>query len=168
MLPYKDAKVFFHMTYFRNFAFNFILKWKESKLWFYHLLYQSSDHMFSEYCWEMRGHKRRLAAFEYVKWKEWKLLSHVWVFLTPWTEACRLLCPLNYPGQNTGVGSFSWGSSQPRGGTQVFSIAGGFFTSWTTREALFEYNSTLSSVTLYELLSLSVLHLHIGMILPTS
>ena len=30
---------------------------------------------------------------------------------------------------------FSRGSSQPRDGTQVSCIAGGFFTSWTTREA---------------------------------
>ena len=32
--------------------------------------------------------------FTLVKWK-WKLLSHVWLFVTPW----------NSPGQNTGVGS---------------------------------------------------------------
>ena len=31
---------------------------------------------------------------------------------------------------------FSRGSSQPRDGTQVSHIAGGFFTSWATREAL--------------------------------
>ena len=31
---------------------------------------------------------------------------------------------------------FSRGSSQPRGQTQVSHIAGGFFTSWATREAL--------------------------------
>ena len=31
---------------------------------------------------------------------------------------------------------FSGGSSQPRDGTQVSHIAGGFFTSWATREAL--------------------------------
>ena len=30
---------------------------------------------------------------------------------------------------------FSRGSSQPRAQTQVFCIAGGFFTSWATREA---------------------------------
>ena len=30
---------------------------------------------------------------------------------------------------------FSMGSSQPRDGTQVSSIAGGFFTSWAIREA---------------------------------
>ena len=32
---------------------------------------------------------------------------------------------------------FSRGSSKPRDGTQVSCIAGGFFTSWVTREALF-------------------------------
>ena len=31
--------------------------------------------------------------------------------------------------------AFSKGSSQPRGWTQVSRIAGGFFTSWATREA---------------------------------
>ena len=48
-----------------------------------------------------------------------------------------LYSPLNSPGQNTGVGSlpFSRGSSQPRDWTQVSCVAGGFFTSWATREA---------------------------------
>ena len=64
----------------------------------------------------------------------WKLLSHVWLFVTPWT-----LCSLwNSPGQNTGVGSCSLlqGSFQPRDWTQVSCIAARFFTSWATREAL--------------------------------
>ena len=63
-----------------------------------------------------------------MKWSEvkWKSLSHVWLFATPWTI------------QNTGVVAFpfSRGSSQPRDQTQVSHIAGGFFTSWTRREAL--------------------------------
>ena len=56
--------------------------------------------------------------------------------LLPWTVACRLLCPWNSPGQNTGVGScfFSRGSSQPRDWTQVSCIAGRFFIVWATRE----------------------------------
>ena len=34
------------------------------------------------------------------------LLSHVQLFMTPWTVAhTRLLCPWNSPGKNTGVGS---------------------------------------------------------------
>ena len=41
-----------------------------------------------------------------------------------------LYSPWNSPGQNTGVGAFSFsrGSSQPRDQTQVSLIAGGFFT----------------------------------------
>ena len=38
---------------------------------------------------------------------EWKLLSHVRLFATPWTVAARLLWPWNTPGQNTGVHSCS-------------------------------------------------------------
>ena len=58
---------------------------------------------------------------------EWKSLSCVQLFATPW----------NSPGQNTGMGSFSLprGSSQPRDGTKVFRIVGGFFTNWAIREA---------------------------------
>ena len=43
-----------------------------------------------------------------------------------------------WPGQNTGVGSLSLlqGSSQPRDQIQASCIAGRFFTSWATREAL--------------------------------
>ena len=42
----------------------------------------------------------------------------------------------SFPGQNTGVGSLSLlqGSSHPRDRTQIFCIAGGFFTSQATRE----------------------------------
>ena len=31
-------------------------------------------------------------------------LSRVWLFVTPWMVACRLLCPWASPGNNTGVG----------------------------------------------------------------
>ena len=50
----------------------------------------------------------------------------------------RLLCLWNSPGKNTGVDScsFSRGSSQARDWTQVFCIAGRFFTVWATREAV--------------------------------
>ena len=30
--------------------------------------------------------------------------SHVQLFVTPWTIACQLLCPWDFPGKNTGVG----------------------------------------------------------------
>ena len=35
------------------------------------------------------------------------VLSCVWLFVTPWTVATRLLCPWNSPGKNTGVGCHS-------------------------------------------------------------
>ena len=39
---------------------------------------------------------------------KWKSLSHVQLFVTPWTVAPpRLLCPWNSPGQTTQVGSHS-------------------------------------------------------------
>ena len=52
----------------------------------------------------------------------------------------RLLCPWDSPGKNTGVGCHapSRGSSHPRNQTQVSCIAGGFFTIWATREALWQ------------------------------
>ena len=39
---------------------------------------------------------------------------------------------------------FSKGSSQPRDQTQVSCIAGGFFTSWATKEALEHWSGSLS------------------------
>ena len=58
--------------------------------------------------------------------------------------------PWNSPGQkSTGVGnlSLSRGSSQPRDWTQVSHIAGGFFTSWATREAQHGFNSFKNTFT---------------------
>ena len=65
------------------------------------------------------------------KWK-WKSLSHVQLFVIPWTIVhgilqARILEWVAVP--------FSRGSSQPRDQTQVSRIAGGFFTSWATRES---------------------------------
>ena len=31
-------------------------------------------------------------------------LNHVWLFVTPWTVTRSLLCPWDFPGENTGVG----------------------------------------------------------------
>ena len=47
--------------------------------------------------------------------------------LQPWILQARILEWVAFP--------FSRGSSQPRDWTQVFHIAGEFFTSWATREA---------------------------------
>ena len=59
-------------------------------------------------------------------------LSCVQLFVTPWTTVyeilqARILEWVDFP--------FSRGSCQPRNQTQVSLIAGGFFTSWATREA---------------------------------
>ena len=75
-----------------------------------------------------------------VKWSEVKFI-----------QSCPTLCdPIDY----TVCGilqarilewvafSFSRGSSQPRNWTQVSCIAGGFFTSWTTREAINLFSSS--------------------------
>ena len=63
--------------------------------------------------------------------KQWKSLSHVQLFVTPWTVhgilQARILEWVAFP--------FFRGSSQPRDRTQVSHIAGGFLTSWATREA---------------------------------
>ena len=58
------------------------------------------------------------------KWSEvkWKLLSCVWLLILQ----VRILEGVAFP--------FSRGSSQPRDQTQVFHIAGTFFTSWATRD----------------------------------
>ena len=52
--------------------------------------------------WNKAG-RERLILHE----KKWKLLSHVQLFPTQWAIACQVLCPWNFPGQNTGVGSLS-------------------------------------------------------------
>ena len=56
----------------------------------------------------------------------------------PWTVVARLLCPWNFPGENTGMGCYSRGSSQTRDQTHVSvspALASGFFTPSTTWEA---------------------------------
>ena len=64
---------------------------------------------------------------------KWKSLGCVWLFCNPLDYTvcgilqARLLEWVAFP--------FSRGSSQPRDWIQVSHIAGGFFTSWTTREA---------------------------------
>ena len=46
----------------------------------------------------------------------WKSLSHVWLFVTPWTVACQILCPWNSPTRilEWVAIHFSRVSSQPR------------------------------------------------------
>ena len=67
---------------------------------------------------------------ELPKWTKWKLLSCIRLFASPWPiqsmEFYRILEWVAFP--------FSRGSSQPRDRNQVSCIAGGFFTSWATRD----------------------------------
>ena len=62
----------------------------------------------------------------------WKSLSHVLLFATH-----GLYSPWNPPGQNTGMGSdlLLQGIFPIQGLNPGLPIAGGFFTSWATREA---------------------------------
>ena len=68
-----------------------------------------------------------------------------------------LYSPWNSPGQNMEwvAFPFSRGPSQPRKWTQVSRLAGGFFTSWATREALWKvctHSNWASSVLLWRVI----------------
>jgi len=63
----------------------------------------------------------------------WKSLSHVQLFVTPWTIVHGILQARILEWVAV---LFSRGSSQPRDQTQVSLFAGRFFTCWATREAL--------------------------------
>ena len=66
------------------------------------------------------------------------LLSPVWLFETPWTVAHQALPSMDILQakilERVAMPSSRW-FSQPRDRTQVFWIAGIFFTAWATREA---------------------------------
>ena len=72
-----------------------------------------------------------------------ELLSHIRPFVTPWAAARQ--APLSMRILQASILEWvsmpsSRGSSQLRNRTQVSHIAGGFFTDWTTREALIQYS----------------------------
>ena len=69
--------------------------------------------------------KKILAVWSEVKWK---LLSCVWLFVTPWT-----IQSMEFSRPETGVGSLSL--LQGIVSTQISLIAGGCFTIWATRGA---------------------------------
>ena len=87
---------------------------------------------------------------------EWEIFTFQWMPIQKGCvclviQSCPTLCdPMDcslpgssvhrdFPGKVTGVDchALSSGSSQPRDWLQVSRIAGGFFTNWVTREALF-------------------------------
>ena len=69
------------------------------------------------------------------KSEKWKLLSPLQLFATAWTIQSMEFSRPEYWSGWLPTFPFSRGSSRPRDGTQVSRIAGGFFTSWATREA---------------------------------
>ena len=74
----------------------------------------------------------RDSRFLYYLSEKWKSLSCVWLFATPWTVHVILQARIL---EWVAFFPFYRGSSQPRDQTQVSHIAGGFFTSWATKEA---------------------------------
>ena len=64
---------------------------------------------------------------------KWTSLSHVWLFVTPWTITVHEILQARI--QEWVAFPFSRGASQPRDWIQISCFAGGFFTSWATREA---------------------------------
>ena len=88
--------------------------------------------------WRIHGQRKLVGCSP---WKSWKcsLLSRVWLFAIPPTEACQV--PLSMGILWARILEWvalpsSRGFSQPRDWTQVFCIAGRFFTIWASREAL--------------------------------
>ena len=67
-----------------------------------------------------------------------QLLSHVWLFATPWTVACQAVLSMDFPGKNTAVGCFSSsrGFSQPRDQTHVSCIGKQILYFWASWEKL--------------------------------
>ena len=73
--------------------------------------------------------------------RKWKSLSHVQLFVTPWTVVhgilqARILKWVAYP--------FSSGSSRPRNQTGVSCIAERFFTNWTIKNPCFPLLTLIS------------------------
>ena len=78
----------------------------------------------------------------------WRTYEMLWKYRSEvkFVQSCPTLCdPMDYTVrgilqarilESVVAFPFSRGSSQPRDWTQVSTIAGGFFTSWTTRELL--------------------------------
>ena len=70
--------------------------------------------------------------------------------LQPMDCSLWLLCPWDFPGKNTGMGSHTLlqGIFPPRDQTQVSHIVGGFFTRWATK-AILQSVQSLSRVQLF-------------------
>ena len=71
--------------------------------------------------------------------KSCQLLSHIWLFVAPWTVACSTSLSMEFFGQENWSGkpfpSPRKSNFWPRDQTWVSHIAGRFFTVWATKEA---------------------------------
>ena len=68
-----------------------------------------------------------------------ELLSHVWLFVTPWTVVCQVPLPMGFPRQEYWSGlpfPSPGGSSQPRDQTHISCIGKWILYHWATWEAV--------------------------------
>ena len=97
-------------------------------------------HLNAEFQRMVRRDKKAFLSDQSNYWKKVKVksLSHVGLFVTPWTVAYQAPPSMGFSLQARILEwvaiSFSRGSSQPRDQTLVSCIAGRFFTFWATRE----------------------------------
>ena len=74
------------------------------------------------------------------------VLSHIWPLATPWTAACRLLCPWDFLGKNTGADwDFLLQGIFHNPGIEPVSpaLAGRFFTTEPAGFQSYDYTETL-------------------------
>ena len=82
--------------------------------------------------------------------RKWTWPSHVWFFVTPWTEPTRLLGPWNSPAKilESVAIPISKGSSQFRNQAWVSRTASRFCTIWVTTEAPGRQRASLTPIPL--------------------
>ena len=95
----------------------------------------------------------------------WKVESECHSVVSNSLRPHGLCSPWNSPGQNMEwvAFPFSRGSSQPRDRTQVSCIAGGFFTSWATREV--HTNSLLYTIEKSSVNEYTTIHLYLLLVM---
>ena len=87
--------------------------------------------LFCEICFSCMYVCLLVCKVKYISQWKWKSISHVQLFATPWTlQSVEFYRPKYWSGY-----PFSRGSSQPRDWSQVSRFAGGFLTSWATKDA---------------------------------
>ena len=125
--------IFFLSWHYRAVRYSVFCKWCSSNqipIWKKLILLFTSHHMKSKIKLPEDNIREYLCAFEWVSEHCSVVSNSLWPYglHSPWNSPGRILEWVAFP--------FSRGLSKPRDWTQVSHIAGGFFTSWTTREAL--------------------------------